>query len=313
MAYIAANGMTEEGTSRTVEAMGTTIHYQDMGEGYPVILLHSFGPGVTAWLTWHKVIAEFAKHYRCISMDLPNYAKTGPVIQDDNIHAFQAKTALALMDALGIEKAHVVGNSQGGQSSMSFAYHYPDRIGKLVWGAGHVGTMYGYPNEYLMSNHPEEGVLTAMEAGNDPNPETFRRYLRSQLFDPNLVTDELIDYLLGMHTGRPDLVEARERIFTQPMPYDHSGEMMTIQCPTLVVWGRNDRTCTFEIGINALNLTPHANLVVLKNTGHWVPFEQPEEYTNHVLAFLKGTDDFAVVRNAPVSAEHNPIAALQKN
>ena len=121
MAFVAANGMTEEGTSRTVQAMGTTIHYHEMGEGYPVFLLHSFGPGVTAWITWHKVIAEFAKHYRCIAMDLPNYAKTGPVIQDENIHSFQAKTALALMEELGIEKAHIVGNSQGGQSSMSFA------------------------------------------------------------------------------------------------------------------------------------------------------------------------------------------------
>jgi pimeloyl-ACP methyl ester carboxylesterase len=282
--------------------MGTTIHYHEMGEGYPIIFLHSFGPGTTAWVTWYKVLAEFAKHFRCIAMDLPNFAKTGPVEQDENIHSFQAKTALALMDALGIQKAHVVGNSQGGQSAMSFAYHYPDRISKLVWGAGHVGTMGGYPNEYLISNYPEEGVMAAIEVMREPTHDNFRRYLRSMLFDPNLVMDELINYLMSMHTGRPDLVEARERIFTRPMPHDHSREMMTISCPTLIVWGRNDRTCTFEIGINALNLTPNATLVVLKNTGHWVPFERPEEYTRQVLAFLRDDEQLAVVHNETAQA-----------
>jgi 2-hydroxy-6-oxonona-2,4-dienedioate hydrolase len=267
--------------------------------------MHSFGPGTTAWVTWHKVIAEFARHFRCIAMDLPNFAKTGPVVLDDNIHSFQAKTALALMDALGIEKAHLVGNSQGGQSSMAFAYHYPDRISKLVWGAGHIGTAGGYPNEYLISNMPEEGVRAAGEAGRDPTPENFRRYLSLQIFDQSLITEELVDYVRSMHTGRADLVEARERsrgAGGTPRRHDHSHDMMSISCPTLVVWGRNDRTCTFEIGINALNLTKNSQLVVLKDCAHWVPFEKPEEYVAHVLPFLQGYDGFEVVRNQPAEA-----------
>lgn len=300
MPFIAANGATEEGTSKTVQAMGTTIHYHEMGQGYPVIFMHSFGPGTTAWVTWHKVLAEFAKHYRCIAMDLPNFAKTGPVILDENIHSFQAKTALALMDALGIAKAHVVGNSQGGQSSMSFAYHYPDRINKLVWGAGHIGTAGGYANEYLMSNMPEEGVRASGEASRDPSMESFRRYLSLQIFDQSLVTDELVAYLLHQHTSRADLAQAREQSRGPggaPMRHDHSQDMQTITAPTLIVWGRNDRTCTFEIGINALNLTKNSQLVVLRDCGHWVPFEKPAEYVGHVLPFLQGYDGYAVVRN----------------
>src|SRR6187551_3038520 len=83
---------TEEGTSKTVEAMGTTIHYHEVGEGPPAIFLHSYGLGTTAWITWHKVLPAFAKHFRCIAMDLPNFAKTGPVMYDAPIHTFQAKT-----------------------------------------------------------------------------------------------------------------------------------------------------------------------------------------------------------------------------
>lgn len=305
MPFVASNGLTEEGTSKTVQAMGSTIHYHEAGSGYPIIFMHSFGPGTTAWITWHKVMAEFAKHYRCIFMDLPNFAKTGPMVLDDNIHSFQAKTALALMDALGIEKAHIVGNSQGGQSSMAFAYHYQDRISKLVWGAGHVGTAGGYQNEYLISNMPEEGVRSAGEAGREPTFENFKRYMSLQIFDQALVTDELINYVMGMHTGRQDLADARNAsrgAGGRVTQHDHSLDMMTISCPTLVIWGRNDRTCTFEIGINALNLTKTAQLVVLRDCAHWVPFEKPAEYTSHVLNFLKGTDHLDVVRNATAMA-----------
>jgi 2-hydroxy-6-oxonona-2,4-dienedioate hydrolase len=304
MPFIAANGMTEEETSRTVQALGTTIHYHEMGEGYPLILMHSFGPGTTAWITWYKVIAEFAKHFRVIAMDLPNFAKTGPVVLDENTHSFQAKTALALMDALGIEKAHFAGNSQGGQSSMAFAYHNPDRINKLVWGAGHIGTNGGYRNEYLMSNYPEEGVKAAGLASRNPTRDNFKAYLELQVCDTELITDEVIDYTMGMHTGRADLVEMRGRTLGRPNPYDHSDAMINIKCPTLIIWGRQDRTCTFEIGLNSLNIISNSQLVVIREASHWVPFEKPREYAKHVLAFLKDDSDLAIADEPDHTALH---------
>lgn len=280
-----ATQLTESGTSKTVKAMDMEIHYHDVGEGDPILLFHSYGPGTTAWITWSKVLPELSKHFRCIAMDLPNFAKTGPVVYDEPIHNLQARTGLALLDTLGIDKAHVVGNSQGGQTSMSFAYHYPDRLNKLVWGSGHIGTSGGYPNEYLLSNYSEEGIRAAGEAGRDPTPEKFRRYLELHIVDKSLITDELINYLIAQHTGRPDLIEARGK--SHSVPWDHSRDMMNVTAPTLIIWGRNDRTCTVEIGINALNLMPKSRLIILRDTGHWVPFERPAEYADHVLNFLQ--------------------------
>ena len=95
-----------------------------------------------------------------------------------------------------------------------------------------------------------------------------------------------VDYLIHQHTGRQDLVDARAK--STSLPYDHSREAMDIEAPTLIIWGRNDRTCHFEIGINCLNLVRNSRLVVLKDTGHWSPFEKPAEYNAHVLNFLKG-------------------------
>lgn len=295
MPFDAGSGLTEEGTSRTVQALGTTIHYHEAGQGEPIIFLHSYGPGTTAWITWHKVLAAFAKHYRCIAMDLPNFAKTGPIVYvvEGSVHKFQAKMAIALMDALGIERAHVVGNSQGGQTAMEFAYLHPDRINKLVWGAGHINSG---PGSYLISNLREEGIRVASEAGQNPTAENMRRYLQLHIFDQSLITDELIAYLIDNHT-RPDMAEARSKIARSTEPYpDNAKGMLGIKAPTMIVWGREDRTCTFELGIQALNLTPDARLVVLKDTGHWVPFERPAEYTAHVLRFLDGYDEFETQR-----------------
>ena len=137
-----------------------------------------------------------------------------------------------------------------------------------------------------MANKQEEGGRASRQAGTDPTHENFRRYLEIHIVDQSLVTDELVDYVLKQHTGRPDLAEARAKSVSTP--YDHSRNIMDIKAPTLIIWGRNDRMCHFEIGINALNLIPNSRLVVLKDTGHWSPFEKPAEYNAHVLSFLEG-------------------------
>ncbi len=131
MAFIASNGLTEAGTSKTISAGGMTVHYHDIGSGDPVLFLHSYGPGTTAWITFHKTVAALSQHFRCILMDLPNFSKTGPIVYNEGLHAVQARVGVALLDALGIEKAHWVGNSQGGQSSMVAAINHPERVRKF--------------------------------------------------------------------------------------------------------------------------------------------------------------------------------------
>jgi pimeloyl-ACP methyl ester carboxylesterase len=276
--------LTEEGTSKTVYAGGMNIHYHDVGTGDPIILLHSTGLGVTAWITFYKILPELAQHYRCIAMDMPNFAKTGPYVYNEPVHSLQARTALALMDALGIQKAHLVGNSQGGQSAMVFAYKYPDRINKLVWGAGHVSNQAAYKGEYMFTVRPEASGIYSPEASQNPTRENFRRYLSLVIRDEALITDELVDYLIKYFTGRPDRAEARAK--SKAVAFEHQNYIATIKAPTLIIWGRYDRTCNFEVGINALNHIANSRLVLL-HCGHWVPFEKPDEYTAHLLNFLK--------------------------
>ena len=282
MPFVAAGGQTEEGTSRYVDAAGMRVHYHELGSGEPVMFLHTYGPGSTAWITFYKVISEFARHYRCILMDLPNFSKTGPVVFNESVHSLQARVAVQLMDALGIARAAFVGNSQGGQSSMVVAMKNPERVKLVVMGGSHIGTG---GDVYLMANRPSEGGRATRFVSQNPTKENFRTYLQVHIDDEALVTDELVDYVHHAHTWSPEFEAARAQSVS--VAHDYTPEMTAIRAPLLLVHGRYDRMVPFEVSINILNHLRETELVLLNRCGHWVPFEKPEEYTRHVLPFLQ--------------------------
>jgi 2-hydroxy-6-oxonona-2,4-dienedioate hydrolase len=244
-----------------------------------LFMMHSVGPGAfTAWITFCKNFPALSERYRCIAMDLPNFAKTGPYIYKEPVHNLQAATMLSLMDALNIEKAHMLGTSQGGQSGMVFASHYPDRVKKLVFGACHIVTG---GDTYLIANK-RRGARPG--ATSETTREAIREAMWDQVVDDTLVTDELVDYLYRMATGRPDLQEARKQSVSTY--YDHGPDVTNITAPALIIWGRQDRVCPFEVGIKSLNHLAKSELVIINNCGHWPSYEKPEEYNAHVLNFL---------------------------
>jgi 2-hydroxy-6-oxonona-2,4-dienedioate hydrolase len=284
----ATSELTEDGTGRWVEAGGMKIHYHDVGQGPPLIMLHSVGPGgVTAWITFHKNLPVLSRYFRCIAMDMPNFAKTGPVVYNEPVHNLQARTAHALMNAIGIEKAHLLGNSQGGQSAMVFASHYPERVDKLIFGACHIvtgGDTYLFGNTRRTRRYPRP-----VQGAQPPTHDSIRSALADYIDNDALITEDLVDYLYRMATGRPDLAEARAK--STSTYYDHAPDLPKITAPALIIWGRYDRICPVEVGVKCLNHLRKSRLVVLNDCGHWVSFERPEEYNAFVLDFL--LDDWA--------------------
>src|SRR5258708_36732331 len=119
--------------------------------------------------------------------ELPKFAKTGPIVYREGVHGVQARTAVALLDALGIARADWVGNSQGGQSAMVAAIAYPERVGRFVMGGSHIGTG---GDRYLMANRPSEGSRATARALADPSRENIRHYLPVHIDDESLVTDQ---------------------------------------------------------------------------------------------------------------------------
>ena len=165
---------------------------------------------------------------------------------------------------------------------MIFAAKYPERVNKLIFGACHIRTG---GDLYLMGNRPSEGSRARSEVTTNPSRDAIKRYLLVHIDDSKLVTDDLVDYIYQNYTGHPDHIEADQK--STSVPYDHGGDLVNIKASSLIMWGRFDRMCVFEIGIAALNHIDDSRLVLLNNCGHWVPYEKPEEYTSHVLNFLR--------------------------
>jgi len=199
------------------------------------------------------------------------------------VHAVQARTAVALLDALGIQRAHWVGNSQGGQSAMVAAITYPDRVTKFVMGGSHIGTG---GDRYLLANRPSEGSRATRRALDDPSRGNIAHYLRVHIDDESLVTDELIDYIHRAHSWSQEFIAARRQSVS--LPHDYTPDLADIKAPVLLIHGRYDRMVPLEVSIAILNHVADSRLVLLNNCGHWPPFEKPAEWTAHVLAFLRG-------------------------
>ena len=275
--------LTEEGTGKTIEAGGVKLHYHEAGTGEPVLFLHAYGPGTTAWIQWQKNVDALSQHFRCIMLDLPNSGRSERLepLPDEPGHHTMARGALLLLDALGIQKAHLVGNSMGGTTCLVIAIDHPERVNSVVAGACHASTG-GDP--YLIANRPSEGSRATAEANANPTRENIRRYLSVHLDDQALVTDALVDYLYENHIRA---VANQAPRGGQRVLHSNMADLPKIKAPTLIIHGRYDRMVPVEQGFMIMNYIPDSRLVVLNHCGHWPPYEHPAEYNAQVVSFLK--------------------------
>lgn len=271
----------DAGSTATVG--GHRIHYHDVGEGDPVLILPSFGPmpGTPAWATYCKSIATLSRHYRCILIDLPNFGLSGPVVFAEPLHITCADMGAALMDHLGLAESVVMGNSIGGTVGIAYALKYPSRVRSLIIGGCHASTG-GDP--YSIANTPSEGTRASVEVVKNPSPAAFRRFLEVLIDNPDLVTDELVDLCFSLYQSAPDHVEAWAN--SEFLSHSNLPDLHRISAPTLVIHGRYDRMVPLEQALTIMSYLQDSRLVVLNKCGNWAPFEKPSEYASHVLAFL---------------------------
>ncbi len=283
MAFVTADGLTEDGTSKSFkDDRGIPIHYHEIGSGEPVIFIHSYGPGSTAWITWHKVVAEFAKHFRCILMDMVNFGKSGPEVFNEPAHSVQSRAARNLMDHLDIPSAMYVGNSMGGTTCLVQAIEAPERVTRIVLGGSHASTG-GDP--YIIANFSSEGSRATQATYADPSREQFIRYLKAHVHDEAMATDpDLVDYVFNHWNNATEHREAQSK--SASVNHSNLGELHTIKVPVRVVQGRFDRMVTVEQALMLIGYMPQADLAILNCCGHWAPFERPREYVAQVLPFL---------------------------
>ncbi|WP_233862266.1 alpha/beta fold hydrolase [Paraburkholderia adhaesiva] len=271
-------------TSRTVKTKDWTLHYQEAGQGHPVILLHGSGPGATGWSNFSGNIEALAKQFHVYAVDMPGWGQSdaATVEQLDHVEA-----AIQFMDALGIERAAFVGNSMGGQTSLRLATEHPNRISHLITMGPPVGRM---PTLFGAGDGPSEGLKTLIHAYQDPSPENMRRLVEIMVFDKaRFATPELCKARSDAALARPEHLSNYVAGLPKgaPLPKWVKPELLSsIKVPTLLIHGRDDRVVSFETSLFLLANIPNSRLVLLNRCGHWAMIEHPEEFNRVVGDFI---------------------------
>jgi pimeloyl-ACP methyl ester carboxylesterase len=184
------------------------------------------------------------------------------------------------MDALGVERFDVVGNSMGGAIALSMAAARRDAIGRLVV-MGTMGISFPLP----------DGLAEAW--GFEPSHEAMRSLLRRFVFDKSQVTDELVELRLRSSTA-PGMQESFSAMFPEPRQAGVEDlalsreELAAIRRPVLLVHGHDDEIIPFGLtSLPLMDVLPNADLAAFGRCGHWVMIERTEAFTRTVLAFLE--------------------------
>ena len=262
----------------TVDAGGIQTSYLDAGAGETIVMLHGSGPGVSALANWQHNIPTLSQRFRVLALDLVGFGATAR--PDDVVYSLRTWTdhVWAFLDAHGIEKTAVVGNSLGGRVALQMATDRPDRITKMV--------LMGTPGVGMTLT---EG-LAALRAYR-PSQQAMRDLLRNYFaVDPTLITDSLVAtrYEASMADGA---YETYRTMFFDPR---HAGselgitedEARAITTPALLVHGREDKVVPLHVSLTMLGLLPNADLHVFSACGHWTQIERAEDFSALVCDYL---------------------------
>ena len=280
--------LTEAATSQLVRLkvneLEVQVHYNDCGAGeQTVVMLHGSGPGATGWANFHRNVDAFVgAGYRVVLMDCLGWGKSDPIVCTGSRSDLNAQTLKALLDALGLDKVHIVGNSMGGHSAVAFALANRTRVGKLILMGG--GT--GGPSQFVPM--PTEGIKLLQGLYREPTIENLKKMMAVFVFDPSSMTEELFQARLDNRLARKDHLENFVKsLAANPKQFPDQGPRLgEITAPTLVIWGRDDRFVPMDVGLRLIWGMPNAELHIFNRCGHWAQWEHADKFNRMVLDFL---------------------------
>lgn len=256
------------------------------GEGTPVVLLHGGGPGASGMSNYSRNVDALAASYRVIIPDLPGYGRSTKYVDHQDPFGYLADSIRGMLDEIGVQRAHLVGNSYGGAAALRLALDTPHRADKLVlMGPGGIGTTRGLPTPGLKS-------LLGYYSGEGPSREKLATFIRSYLvYDGATVPDELIDlrYQASLDpqvVAEPPLRRPSGLRTLWRMDLTRDKRLRQLANPTLVLWGRDDKVNRPAGGPMLLRIMPNAELVMTSHTGHWMQWERAELFNELVGDFL---------------------------
>ena len=253
-------------------ASGPQVHYAAHGDpdGQPILLLHGY---TDSWFSFSRLLPLLPTHYRAYAFSQRGH---GDSERPDCCYevADLVADAVAFLEAVGVERATVVGHSGGSFTARGVAETHPERVARLVLIGSAVTPLKQETRELQAAVHTLEDPVPAEFARefqtstiHVPLPEAFfERAVAESLKLPAHIWKSALDGLLAV---------------------DDAGDLGQITAPTLLIWGERDGFFSREEVEGLAAAIPGARLLVYPETGHAVQWERPERVASDLDAFMR--------------------------
>ena len=256
---------------------GLQVHYHAEGSGFPVVFLHGSGPGASGWSNFRRNYPVFAAAgLHAVVVDTLGFGYSSKPDDVDYTLDFLVGKLRAALDALGISRCALVGNSHGGALAIKLALDDPGRVARLVLMAPG-----GLEEREVYMKMP--GIRTMMKVflAGDLTRESLRRVFELQLYNSALVTDEILDERLEIARLQP------KRVLTS-LQVPHLAPLLSqLQCPIFALWGMDDQFCPSTGAITIARSCKQTRVLLLSEYGHWVMVEQAALFNRLCIDFVK--------------------------
>jgi len=268
---------------------GVKLYYEESGAGVPIVFVHEFAGDYRSYETQ---VRYFSRGYRCITFNARGYP---PSDVPDDLERYSQDRARddirAVLDALKVDKAHIVGLSMGGFATLHFGFTYPERARSLVI----AGCGYGAsPDKRQQFAEETEAAAQRFESlGMDKAAEGYAlapSRVQLQNKDPR-GWREFADQL-AQHSTKGAALTMRGVQKRRPSLFDLTDKIKTIKAPTLIMSGDEDFACLAP-GLMLKQTILTSALVVLPNTGHTINLEEPALFNSLIAEFLQRVDSGA--------------------
>jgi 2-hydroxymuconate-semialdehyde hydrolase len=263
---------------QSIRAGALNINYHDHGTGFPVLMIHGSGPGVSAWVNWRLVIPELSKDRRVLAPDMAGFGFTERVPGMTYSMEKWVEQAISFIDALELPVVDLVGNSFGGALSLALTIKHPERVRRLVL-MGAAGVSFK--------------ITPALDAvwGYEPSFENMRSIMDVFAYDRGLVNDDLARLRYeasvrpGFHESYSSMFPAPRQRWVDALASDEHA-IASIEKETLIVHGREDKVIPLENSQRLSQLISRSQLHVFGRCGHWTQIEHSKRFSQLVSNFL---------------------------
>ena len=272
-------------TPQFIDVAGNTIAYIENGQGDPLILIHGFGGSI--W-NWEYQYQELSASYHVTVLDLLGSGMSDkpdiPYTPQRLVRFFEG-----FLDSLKIQRATLIGNSMGAGLAMAMALTFPDRVQGLILISGFPSD----PRASVASPHYQQFInrrppLWLAKFGNWISGRWATKALLEEIIhDQTLITPVVVERSY-QNRHRSDFLPPLYSLMDNMEQWEeeYGARLNTIQHPTLIIWGAEDRVFPPRVGQQLQSTMPHARFQVIPDAGHIPQWEKPTQVNGVIREFL---------------------------